>query len=96
MARAKPHVGLSNNHLNPGMVQAWVGHFVTPLKRREDRFVWWVKNQKPHKKHKDLTNTITMVMEPLVTPAVWIWWTHATWGVGSLAHVRSDAAIEAI
>ncbi len=28
-------------------------------------------------------------------PAAWIWWTHATWGVGGLAHVRSKAAVEA-
>ena len=37
-----------------------------------------------------------MVVEPLAPPAVWIWLTHAAWGVGGLAHVRYDAAVEAI
>jgi hypothetical protein len=48
-----------------------------------------------HKKHKQQTNTTTMA-EPLAPPAAWIWWTHAAWGVGSLAHVRSYVAIKAI
>jgi hypothetical protein len=43
-----------------GMVQAWVGHFVTPLKR----------NTKST--NHLLTNTITMVVEPLAPPAAWI------------------------
>ncbi len=37
-----------------------------------------------HKKHKQQTNTITMVQ------------IHAARGVGGLAHARSDAAVEAI
>jgi hypothetical protein len=49
-----------------------------------------------HKKHKQQTNTITMVVEPLAPPAAWIWWTHAAQGVGGLAHACSDAAVEAI
>ena len=53
------------------------------------------RHKKP-KKHKQQTNTITMVVEPLAPPAVWIWWTHVAWGVGGLAHVRSYAAVEAI
>ncbi len=40
---------------NPkGMVQACVGHFVTPLKRRWDASGWEVMSQKPHKKNKSL------------------------------------------
>jgi hypothetical protein len=31
-----------------------------------------VTSQKPHKKHKDLTNSITMVVEPIAPPAAWI------------------------
>jgi len=30
------------------MVHAWVGHFVTPLKRRYNESDWWVTSQKPH------------------------------------------------
>jgi len=37
---------------------------------------------KTTQKHKSLTNTITMVVEPLAPPAAWIWWSHAAWGVG--------------
>ena len=49
-------------------------------------------SRKPHKKHKqhDKQN------HPLAPPAAWIWWTHAAWGVGGLAHVCSNSAIEAI
>ena len=32
-----------------GMVQAWVGHFVTPLKCTYDEYDWRVMSQKPHK-----------------------------------------------
>ena len=67
------------------MVQAWVGHFVSSIgyslilvyislllvyirrvttTRRDG-------TKKP-KKHKQQTNTITMVVEPLAPPAVWI------------------------
>jgi hypothetical protein len=35
----------------PGMVQAKVAHFVTPLKRMYDKYDWRVTSQKPHKKH---------------------------------------------
>ena len=35
-----------------GMVQAWVAHFVTPLKCTYDKYDWRVMSQKPHKKHK--------------------------------------------
>jgi len=35
-----------------GMVQAWVAHFVTPLKSTYDEYGWQVTSQKPHKKHK--------------------------------------------
>ncbi len=48
-----------------------------------------------HKKHKQ-TNTITMVVEPLASPAAWIWWTHAARGVGGLAHARSDATVDSV
>jgi len=34
-----------------------------------------------------------MVLEPLAPPVAWIWWTHATWGVGGLAHIRYKAAV---
>ncbi len=37
-----------------------------------------------------------MVAKPLTSPTAWIWWTHAVWRVGGLAHVRSDANVEAI
>ena len=36
----------------PGMVQAWVAHFVTPLKCMYDKYDWRVTSHKPHKKHK--------------------------------------------
>ncbi len=49
-----------------------------------------------HKKHKQQTNTITMVVEPLTPSAAWIWWTHAAGGAGGLSHDFSDAAIKAI
>ncbi len=35
-----------------GMVQAWVAHFVAPLKCTYDENDWQVMSQKPHKKHK--------------------------------------------
>jgi len=35
-----------------GMVQAWVGHFVTPLKCTYEEYNWQVMSQNPHKKHK--------------------------------------------
>ncbi len=36
---------------------------------------------------KELTNTFTMVVEPLTSPAVWIWWTHASQEVDGLVHI---------
>ncbi len=39
---------------------------------------------------------ITMVLELLAPPAAWIWWAHAAWGVGGLAHIHSKAAVEVI
>ena len=45
--------------------------------------------------HKDLPNTITMVVEPSTPQVAWIsWWTHAAWGVGGLAHDFSKADIQ--
>jgi hypothetical protein len=45
--------GIGNIHSeHQGMVQAWVGHFVTPLKCMYDKYDWQVTSQKPHKKHK--------------------------------------------
>ena len=35
-----------------GMVQAWVAHFVTPVKCMHNEYDWRVTSQKPHKKHK--------------------------------------------
>ena len=35
-----------------GMVQAWVGHNVTPLKFMYDKSDWRVTSLKPHKTHK--------------------------------------------
>jgi hypothetical protein len=46
--------------------------------------------------HKDLTNTITMVVEPPTPRVAWIWWTHAAWGVDGLAHDFSNDAIKVI
>ena len=34
------------------MVQAWVGHFFTPLKCTYNEYDWRVTSQKLHKKHK--------------------------------------------
>ena len=34
------------------MVQACMGHFVTPLKCTYDKYDWQFMSQKPHKKHK--------------------------------------------
>ena len=80
-----------------GMVQAWVGHFVAPLKRVGRTCLTDKSRVKNYTKNTDhLTNTITMVVEPFAPPAVWIWWTHATWGVGGFVQVCSDAAVEAI
>jgi hypothetical protein len=42
----------ARNARNRGMVQAWVGHFVTPLKCTYNKYDWQVTSQKPHKKHK--------------------------------------------
>jgi len=41
-----------NTLLPFGMVQAWVAHFVTPLKCTYDEYKCRVTSQKPHKKHK--------------------------------------------
>ena len=35
-----------------GIVQAWVAHFVTPLKCIYDKYNWQVSSQKPHKNHR--------------------------------------------
>jgi hypothetical protein len=43
--------------------------------------------------HKHTTNIITMVVEPLASPAAWIWWIHAAQGAGGLAHIFSDAIV---
>jgi hypothetical protein len=37
---------------NRGMVQAWMAHFVTPLKCMYGKYDWQVMSQKPYKKHK--------------------------------------------
>jgi hypothetical protein len=55
-----------------GMVQAWVAHFVTPLKCTHDKYDWRVMNQKPHKSTNHLTNTITMMVKPLAPPVAYI------------------------
>ena len=34
------------------MVEAWVANYVTPLKRRYDKYDSWVTSQKAHKMHK--------------------------------------------
>ncbi len=44
----------------------------------------------------NMTNTITMVLEPLAPPAAWIWWIHASQGLGCLPHIFSNAPVEAI
>jgi hypothetical protein len=44
--------------------------------------------------HKQPTNTTTMVMELLATPAAWFQWIHTVREAGGLAHVRSEAAVE--
>ena len=70
-----------------GMVQAWVAHIVSSLKRRHDKSDWWVTSQKLHKNIIYLINIAAMLLELLAPLATWIWWTHAAWGVGGLAHV---------
>jgi len=93
---------IANGHLNctqNGMVQAWVGHFVTPLKHRHNESDWWVTSQKPHKKHRLPNNHHHYGVGdacPLAPPAAWIWWTYASGGVDGLAHVPSETAFEAI
>jgi len=84
------------HYVHVGMVQAWVGPFVTPLKLGGMCPTDKSRVKKHNKSTNHLTNTITMVVELLAPPAVWIWWTHAARGVGGLAHVHSNAAIEAI
>jgi len=78
------------------MVQAWVGHFVTPLKCTYDKCDWQVTSQKPHKEHKSPNKnhhhgggaTRPSSGVDLMNP-------HRPRG-GVLAHARSNAAIEAI
>jgi hypothetical protein len=50
------------------MVQTWGRTLCNTSKIRYDESDWWVTSQKPHKKHKDLTNTIAMVMDPSTPP----------------------------
>jgi len=51
------------------MVQAWVAHFVTPLKCMYDKYDWRVRVRNHTKSTNRLTNMITMVVKPF---AVWI------------------------
>ncbi len=44
--------------------------------------------------HKQPTNTTTMVMEPLCSPAVWIWWYHAAQVVGGLVYSFFEASVD--
>jgi hypothetical protein len=48
-------------------------------------------DESPVRDHKkstnDLTNTITMVMEPPTPLAAWIWWIHTNQGVGGILHI---------
>ena len=59
-----------------GIVQAWVAHFVTPLKCRYDEYDGQVTSQKPHKKHKSPNKRnprgVGADARPS-SPAVWIW-----------------------
>jgi hypothetical protein len=92
----------------PGMVQAWVGHFVSSiilpkvilsyLSTYDER--WQPdktaqKAQTPAQKARQHDNNITIV-EPFAPPAVWIWWIHAAGGAGGLPHDFSVAAIKVI
>jgi hypothetical protein len=55
------------------MVQAWVAHFVTPQKNARTMSttdVLRVRNRT--KSINNMTNNITMVLEPLTPPAAWI------------------------
>ena len=94
----KTNIKITHNKLHyyliihRGMVQAWVGHFVTPLKRGYDKSNWWVPSQKPHKKHNYLINTTTMVVKLPTPPAAWIWWIHPDPGAGGLTHTFFEAA----
>ena len=42
--------------------------------------------------HKQTINSTTMVVETPAPLAAWIWWIHAAWGAGGLAHIFSEAA----
>ena len=79
-----------------GVVQAWVAHFASPLKRRDNESDWWVMSQKAHKIH-NLPNKhhhYSMVVKPPTPLAAWIWWIHAAPGVGGLVHTFSVATIK--
>ncbi len=58
------------------MVQAWVGHKVTPLTLAFRVIMWYLftynELQDCTNSTNDLTNTITVVMEPLAPSAAWI------------------------
>ena len=93
------------------MAQAWVGHFVTsttlpkvilsylstyderwqPDKTAQKAQTMAQKAQQHDKQHHH-----SAIVEPFAPPVVWIWWIHATGGVGGLPYDFSDAAIEAI
>jgi len=62
-----------------GMVQAWVAHFVTPITPPLGHSLVLVyirqvttTRQDQNKQQKDLTNTITMVVELPTPQAAWI------------------------
>ena len=65
--------------LECGMVQAWVCHFVTPITPSQGYSLILVyirrvltTRQDRTKSTNNMTNSITMVVEPLATPAAWI------------------------
>ncbi len=74
------------------MVQAWVAHFVTPLKCTYDEYNWQVTSQKLHKKRKQHDKQHHHGVG-VAHPSSGV---HAAWGVGGLAYVCSKAAVKAI
>jgi hypothetical protein len=55
-----------------GMVQAWVAHFVSPLNVRMMSMTAESQVRNRTKSTNNMTNNITMVLEPLTPPAAWI------------------------
>jgi hypothetical protein len=56
----------------------------------------WCMVHQHHTKHKQSTNTDTMVVELLAPPATWFWWLHTVQRMGHLSEGLAEASIEGI